>query len=224
MSSRQRRDRRRSKEEHKSTRTQGHKRREEEETVKTAIGIAAQVYYCLVFRTSGRRLNTSHRAEQMEGRGLTLRSKTRRPQISAPKPISGPVPSNNSQQSTSNGSPAPRPNREKPQQSGATSDLVKRRYSTRYNHPPDFNAGAPPMPGVPNVSDGYGTPPPPDQGAATSATQPIRVDLNALRDPSLPADKCEHALSPRLGTVTNHFTRGQRRGQSSCQCIRTRYP
>ncbi|KAK2752888.1 exocyst complex component exo84 [Arachnomyces sp. PD_36] len=123
----------------------------------------------------------------MEGRGLTLRSKTRRPQISAPKPISGPVPTNNAQ-SSGNAPAFPPLNREKTQQSGATSDLVKRRYSTRFNQLPDFNANAPPMPGVPKVPDGYGSAPQ-DPGATPSASQPIRVDVNALRDPSLPAEK-----------------------------------
>jgi hypothetical protein len=132
----------------------------------------------------------------MEGRGLTLRSKTRRPQISAPKPISGPVPSSNPP-GFSNGSAFPPPNREKPQQSGATSDLVKRRYSTRFNQLPDFNANAPPMPGVPKVPEGYGglTQDSSETRPSTATQQPLRVDVNALRDPSLPAEKCEpHTL------------------------------
>lgn len=143
----------------------------------------------------------------MEGRGLTLRSKTRRPQISAPKPISENPGPRNSSQNSGNVSAFPPPNREKPQQSGATSDLVKRRYSSRFNQLPDFNAGAPSMPSVPNVPEEYETPLP-DQGTVPSVFQPIRVDTNALRDPSLPADKCEFDTFKKsisfLGTVTDH--------------------
>lgn len=160
----------------------------------------------------------------MEGRGLTLRSKTRRPQISAPKPISGPVPSNNAQK-PSNGPAFPPPAREKQQQSGATSDLVKRRYSTRFNQLPDFNANAPPMPGVPKVPEGYGSPSP-DPGAAPSASQPIRVDVNALRDPSLPADKCEPIPSRTRSSISEPsliMDIGLRCGQSSRKCVGTRY-
>lgn len=139
----------------------------------------------------------------MEGRGLTLRSKSRRqrpqrPQISAPKPISGPLPA---------GARAPDvgqaaiPSHDRAPQSGATSDLVKRRYSTRFNAPPDFDASAPPVPALPPPvpGGGYGglaaptaisRQPSPADGAA-----PVpKVDLNALRDPSLPVERCMFSL------------------------------
>lgn len=119
----------------------------------------------------------------MEGRGLTLRrSKSRRPQISAPKPISGPLPAN----SKASGSDLPSAPRERPQQSGATSDLVKRRYSTRFNQAPDISA-APPVPSLPTQVPGAQ----PSAAKSTASNEPPRVDLNALRDPSLPVDKCE---------------------------------
>ncbi|PGH29085.1 hypothetical protein GX50_08157, partial [[Emmonsia] crescens] len=148
----------------------------------------------------------------MDGRGLTLRSKgSRRPQISAPKPISDP-------RSTASSSNRPPPATttttsttstttttsaassgkagvadasppRKTQPSGATSDLVKRRYSTRYNQLPNFDI--PDVPGLPAGVDAFraqqvpagGNEPPQGSG------QPLRVDVSALRDPSLPVEK-----------------------------------
>ena len=136
----------------------------------------------------------------MDGLGLTLRSKSRRrPQISAPKPISGPTPVNatNIKPST-NGLPS---NPKKQPQSGATSDLVKRRYSTRFNAPPDLDlSGPPPVPTLPTLPDlekvagsaSIAT----GQDSTSASSQPIRIDLNALRDPSLPAEKCKKSLVP----------------------------
>ncbi|CAI7655508.1 unnamed protein product [Penicillium pancosmium] len=131
----------------------------------------------------------------MEGRGLTLRSKSRRrrPQISAPKPISGPLPANTRAPEVGQ---AAIPNHDRAPQSGATSDLVKRRYSTRFNAAPDFDANAPPVPALPPPvpGGGYGglaapsaisRQPSPADGAAPAP----RVDLNALRDPSLPVER-----------------------------------
>jgi hypothetical protein len=136
----------------------------------------------------------------MEGRGLTLRSKSRRrrPQISAPKPISGPLPPNTrspeEQVST----------RERVPQSEATSDLVKRRYSTRFAAP-DFDASAPPIPALPTQVPGGlgGLTPPALQRQPTPAdpNQPApTVDLKVLRDPSLPVDRCKYSLS-RDGSI-----------------------
>ncbi|KAI2789360.1 Exocyst complex component exo84 [Penicillium oxalicum] len=131
----------------------------------------------------------------MEGRGLTLRSKNRRPrpQISAPQPISGPLPPNTRAPDAPQGSvPA---GRERAPQSEATSDLVKRRYSTRFNAAPEFDAGAPPVPALPSQpTGGYGglggptgdlNQPLPVDGVSV----PLKVDMNALRDPSLPVDR-----------------------------------
>lgn len=130
----------------------------------------------------------------MEGRGLTLRSKARRqrPQISAPKPISGPLPPNT--RSPESG-PAAIPTRERAPQNDATSDLVKRRYSTRFNSAPEFDSNAPPVPALPTqVPGGRGGLAP---GAIPRLPSPAdpnspapKVDLNALRDPSLPVDRC----------------------------------
>ena len=135
----------------------------------------------------------------MESRGLTLRSKSRRPrpQISAPKPISGPLPTSNG----SKGASTPGQNTSSPSSTsldrapskGATSDLVKRRYSTRFNQVPDFDVSAPPVPGLPKAPATYGglSPPETSRRPSTESSGPPKVDLNALRDPSLPVDKCE---------------------------------
>ncbi|KAL2869184.1 exocyst subunit EXO84 [Aspergillus lucknowensis] len=125
----------------------------------------------------------------MEGRGLTLRSKSRRPrpQISAPKPISGPLPQAASGSGTaSSGSGS----RDFAGPKDATSDLVKRRYSTRFNQAPEFD-GAPPVPSVPQVPAAYAglTPPQTNRKPSAESSGPPEVDLNVLRDPSLPVDR-----------------------------------
>ena len=133
----------------------------------------------------------------MEGRGLTLRSKSRRPrpQISAPKPIADPAPANNRNPENGPGNgAASAPSKERAPQSEATSDLVKRRYSTRFNQVPDFDASAPPVPGLPPGAAKYGGLAPPATSKRPSPNQsgPPEVDLNALRDPSLPVDRCRY--------------------------------
>ncbi|KAJ5102404.1 hypothetical protein NUU61_004626, partial [Penicillium alfredii] len=129
----------------------------------------------------------------MEGRGLTLRSKSRRqrPQISAPKPISGPLPANHRAPDAGRAVPS---GRERAPPNDATSDLVKRRYSTRFNQAPEFDANAPPVPALPPPGrGGYGGLAPaaiPRQPSpADGSSHAPRVDLNALRDPSLPVDR-----------------------------------
>lgn len=126
----------------------------------------------------------------MESRGLTLRSKSRRarPQISAPKPISKPLPSSSS---TSDNVADPRNgSRERPQQSGATSDLVKRRYSARYNQVPDLEANAPPVPGLPPGAAKYAGMQGPTRATPVPGQRPT-VDKEELMDPSLQVDRCE---------------------------------
>lgn len=133
----------------------------------------------------------------MEGRGLTLRSKSRRqrPQISAPKPISSPLPPNTrAPDAGQNAIPA---GKDRAHQSDATADLVKRRYSTRFNNLGDIDTSAPPVPALPPPvpGGGYGGLPStaapgqplPVDGAPSSSP---KVDLNALRDPSLPVERC----------------------------------
>jgi len=124
-----------------------------------------------------------------EGRGLTLRKKRKeRPTISGPQ-----------QTSTSGGArPGPQQNKSSsnlavPRERNApteTSDLVKRRYSTRYNQLPDFSSlGTPPVPALPGAikrRSGGGSPRRPGTG---SSARPLVVDQEALSDPNLPHER-----------------------------------
>lgn len=137
----------------------------------------------------------------MEGRGLTLRSKSRRqrPQISAPKPISKPLPPNVKAPNSNQAAIAA--GRERAPQNDATSDLVKRRYSSRFNVPVDFDANAPPVPSlpIPSAHGGFGGLAPaaiPRQPSPLDGASPApKVDLHALRDPSLPVERCGYGSS-----------------------------
>ncbi|KAL2024048.1 hypothetical protein VTK56DRAFT_283 [Thermocarpiscus australiensis] len=94
--------------------------------------------------------------------------------------------------------PQPRP-RPPPQSSGKTSDLVKRRYSTRFNNlPSNFDPTANPVPSLPNL-DQYAQVQtqdrraPPSRGGRSESggagsTGP-QVDVRALRDPNLVAEQ-----------------------------------
>ncbi|KAK2606106.1 exocyst complex component exo84 [Conoideocrella luteorostrata] len=125
-----------------------------------------------------------------------------RPTISAPKQISGPMP----QDSSLAGAPSlvpesvPRPRlRPPPMAGGKTSDLVKQRYSTRFNNlPTDFDPTVPPIPAVPSISQyekkDQQRPPPSRAGAA-----PV-IDIKALRDPNLVPDQYVSAV---LGDATD---------------------
>ena len=114
----------------------------------------------------------------MDVKGLTLRSKgsRRRPKISAPQPIQD---HNSSAKQAAAG------------KQGATSDLVKRRYSAKFNQVPGLDANAPPIPSLPTVSEDYlKTPSASDKDLSTGAPQPIRVDIGTLKNPNLHVDKC----------------------------------
>lgn len=124
-----------------------------------------------------------------EGRGLTLRKKGTtkgRPKISAPQ-ISGPVPTQQNP-TAGGGSLLAVPGA----QSGATTDLVKRRYSTRFNQLPDFSAGAPPVPGIPQIPQQYGNArgQSPRRPGTAGTSGPVELDLNALKDPNLQTEQC----------------------------------
>lgn len=117
-----------------------------------------------------------------ESLGLTLRKKGgRRPTI---QQISGPIPSKTPLNNTGRSIAAPR---EKNQQSGATSDLVKRRYSTRFNQLPDFN-NAPPVPSLPShpgAPKRWSRPRSSGRPGTSDSSHPIRLDAAALKDSSL---------------------------------------
>ncbi|KAH0557048.1 hypothetical protein GP486_005165 [Trichoglossum hirsutum] len=76
-----------------------------------------------------------------------------------------------------------------------TSDLVKRRYSTRFtSFPQEFKDEWPPVPAVPSLPSQYAQNLPPSlqtgQGRTASASSgPVSVDLAALRDPNFKPEK-----------------------------------
>ncbi|KAI9675902.1 MAG: exocyst complex component exo84 [Trizodia sp. TS-e1964] len=116
-----------------------------------------------------------------KSKGISLRKKRK----NAPKTfISGPIPIPAAAgRGTSSGLlDVPRPSAS----GGKTSDLVKRRYSTRFTQLPDFTEQSLPVPALPTQfnkpgsSDGPGKP--------SSGGKTIPVDVSALRDPNLQAD------------------------------------
>ncbi|KAI0387785.1 serine/threonine-protein phosphatase pp2a catalytic subunit [Hypomontagnella monticulosa] len=139
---------------------------------------------------------------------ISLRSGPKRkgrPTISAPRQISDPIPNDGVQVPRSTGGrpgpnvPLPR-QRQPPATGGKTGDLVKRRYSTRFNNlPSDFDPTAPPIPSVPSFdiskydrpSSSRRPPPSRDGGAAGGPGRgvPPVVDPKALRDPRLVPDQ-----------------------------------
>jgi hypothetical protein len=142
-------------------------------------------------------MNSSKMEEK--GKGISLRKKrTVKPKISAPKQISGPLPPGakdpnetlNRRAGMAAGLPTvPRP-RERPQNGDRTADLVKRRYSTRFNTPQDYNAGAPPMPSLPKMPSQFAVQPP-IQEDGPSRGHRLQVDVKALADPKLQPEKCK---------------------------------
>ncbi|KAJ9161869.1 Exocyst complex component EXO84 [Coniochaeta hoffmannii] len=130
---------------------------------------------------------------------ISLRSGPKRkgrPTISAPRQISSPIPQG---EVPPRGPSIPRtaapdvtpPPRARPLPvSEKTSDLVKRRYSTRFNNLPEgFDPTAPPIPTLPNLDkydpgrDRRGAPPSRGGGSAPA------VDIKTLRDPNLVPDQ-----------------------------------
>ncbi|KAF6844465.1 exocyst complex component exo84 [Colletotrichum musicola] len=148
-------------------------------------------------------------SEDRERSKISLRSGKRkgRPQISAPRQISepilqdgsGPVRPPGSRPMADAGPPGPPPRLRPPPQAGGgkTSDLVKRRYSTRFNAlPTDFDVNNPPVPSMPSL-DKYESRqqrarPPPSRDGST-APAPV-VDVKALRDPNLVPDQYVQSL------------------------------
>lgn len=119
----------------------------------------------------------------MDTRGLTLRRKRKdRPVISAPQNATGPGITRPAQQPKYGNTLAVPRERNAPTE---TSDLVKRRYSTRYNQLPDFsNIGAPPVPNLPGTlkrRSGGGSP----RRVGPNSTRPLVVDPEVLKDPNL---------------------------------------
>ncbi|CAM1511361.1 Fc.00g088740.m01.CDS01 [Cosmosporella sp. VM-42] len=131
-------------------------------------------------------------SEERSKISLSLRSgpkRKKRPMISAPRQISSPFLQDGSAKAghTPEVSPKTLP-RPFPNPGGKTSDLVKRRYSTRFNTLPIDPNGPPPMP-MPHSIDKYDRDrsprPPPSRGAGAAPF----VDIKALRDPNLVTDQ-----------------------------------
>ena len=163
----------------------------------------------------------------MDTRGLTLRKKRKdRPTISAPQNATGPgigkagLPS---QVKAPNTQGVPK-DRNAPTE---TSDLVKRRYSTRYNQLPDFSnlgagAGAPPVPALPGAGTlkrRSGGPGSPRRGAGP---RPLLVDNDALRDPNLQheryvTDLLSHASEQDIQEYQTGLQRAKNRNSQELQ-------
>ncbi|TVY81806.1 Exocyst complex component exo84 [Lachnellula suecica] len=128
-------------------------------------------------------------SDQPKGKSLRTKRKPR-PAISAPKQISGPIqqqPGAAAPRSTGGKSSfeAPPPSRP-PIAGGKTSDLVKRRYSTRFNNlPSDFDATAPPVPSLPSLPSQFTASNDRGRGPSPARGPGLTVDVKALRDPSL---------------------------------------
>ena len=125
-----------------------------------------------------------------KGKGFSLRQKkpNRHEGVSAPKQTSKPISKANRPNESIKPPKDVPPQRPK---AGGTSDLVKRRYSTRFNQLPDFNnADAPPVPNlpVPQLHRRSRTPSP-------TKPQRVTVDVTALKDPRLQVDKCKTSVS-----------------------------
>ena len=137
--------------------------------------------------------------EEGKKSGISLRKKRtvkpgkEKPTIGAPRQISGPI---SAPIDPVNSAPA---RRERPPLNDATSDLVKRRYSTRFTTLPEINGSdVPPVPGLPGLPARYAVQAPDSRPGTGRDGQPggqqIKVDPKALRDPTLKPEQCEIAL------------------------------
>ncbi|KPI38418.1 Exocyst complex component exo84 [Cyphellophora attinorum] len=136
-----------------------------------------------------------------EGRSLTLRKKRKdRPKISGPQTISAPrplipgQPTSNAQASSQSSNKRPDNNLSIPKTERTnteTSDLIKRRYSTRYNQLPNFGGGdAPAVPALPSaLKRRSGGATSPKRPATREGGAPFKVDEDVLSDPNLAADR-----------------------------------
>lgn len=122
-----------------------------------------------------------------DGSGLTLRKKGgRRPTV---QQISGPIPSKQGPNNAGRSFAVPQ---DKNLQSAVTSDLVKRRYSTRFNQLPDFTnvPAVPALPGQPGPLKRWSRQRSPGRPGTSDSPQPIRVDIATLTDPNLQPEPC----------------------------------
>ena len=137
------------------------------------------------------------------GKGISLRKKrTVRPKISSPvstpKQISAPMPAMAATPRPSNEAASRRmePPRERPQQSGKTSEMVKRRYSQKITQLPTDFSSAPPLPTMPTLPSQYASAssaPPSRDGPREERPaegRRLKVDPKALQDANLRPEQC----------------------------------
>lgn len=89
------------------------------------------------------------------------------------------------------GRSSPAPPRPQQRPGGATSELVKKRYSVRYLQPPDLSgADAPPIPGVPSLPGHYKQKS--RGGEDIPSIRKNAPDQTVLEDPSLDVEECKN--------------------------------
>ncbi|CZT00007.1 hypothetical protein WAI453_003404 [Rhynchosporium graminicola] len=139
--------------------------------------------------------------EKEKSKGISLRTKrNKRPAISAPKQISGPIQQSGAAPRSNGAQAAFEPPPQRPQVGGKTSDLVKRRYSTRFNNiPTDYGAGTPPVPSMPLLPNEFAPPNDRRRGPSPARGPGLLVDVKALRDPNL---RPEHYISGLLSDAS----------------------
>ena len=106
-----------------------------------------------------------------------------------PSPAQAPSQGRPSMESVNSTEVRPRP---RPKANDSTTNMVKKRYSVRYNQVPDITQGAPPLPGLPQLPPQFAQ----QNGSSASLGQQQGqgVDLRALRDPNLQPDQCNFKL------------------------------
>lgn len=124
-----------------------------------------------------------------KSKGFSLRQK--KSKRVGPKQISAPI----SQSKQPASKPLTRPNVNGKPDVGNTADLVKRRYSTRFNQVPDFDsANAPPIPSVPILPNGNAKPGARAAQATADQGHKIPIDTNALKSSNFQTEKYSTAV------------------------------
>lgn len=119
-----------------------------------------------------------------KSKGFSLRQK--KSKRVGPKQISAPI----SQPKQQASKPPTRPNVNGKSDVGNTADLVKRRYSTRFNQVPDFDsANAPPIPSVPILPNGNAKPSSRAGPATADQGHKIPIDTTALKSSNFQPEK-----------------------------------